>query len=60
MKREMEKIELSASLQDLKQKLMALDMLMHGNFVLENTNSMNQSIVEGYYQPNSFTDNKNI
>jgi cell fate (sporulation/competence/biofilm development) regulator YlbF (YheA/YmcA/DUF963 family) len=55
-----DKIDMNESLKDLKQKLMALDMLMNSGVKLICHRPMDKSAINSYSESNPFTAGKNI
>ena len=55
-----DKIDMNKSLKDLKQKLTALDVLMHSSAMNGNLERLDNSIIEKYSRSNPFTKIENI
>lgn len=55
-----DKIDMNESLKDLKQKLMALDILMNSGVKLISHSTLDKSTINSYSESNPFTAAKNI
>jgi hypothetical protein len=55
-----DKIDMNESLKDLKQKLMALDILMNSGVELISHSTLDKSAINSYSESNPFTAGKNI